>query len=71
MFISLIDSSLMLDPKEDDCVAGLVCWLGNGSFRVDAFASIEAAKIAPAQTKTGQVGEILKRFHVWRGLVRF
>jgi hypothetical protein len=48
MFISPIISSFLLDPKEADRV---VYCLGSGSFRVDAFASTEAAKIAAAQTK--------------------
>jgi hypothetical protein len=46
MFVSPIVCRLVLDTKEADCVTGLVCWLGNGSFRVDVFASTEAAKIA-------------------------
>jgi hypothetical protein len=60
MFISPIVSSLVLDPKEAGCVAGLVYWLGSGSFRVDAFASTEAAKIAAAQTKLVRWARFLK-----------
>jgi hypothetical protein len=57
MFISPIVPRLLLDTKEADRV---VCWLGNGSFRVDAFASTEAAKIAAAQTKLVRWVKFLK-----------
>jgi hypothetical protein len=46
MFVSPIVYRLVLDTKEANCITGLVCWLGNSSFRVDVFASTEATKIA-------------------------